>query len=148
MAPEYVRTGNFSAKSDIFSLGIIILEIISGLRNNCQIPNVEDEILRDYAQRLWNEGAYLKFIDPKMEKLYSEDEVERCIKVGVMCIQEDPAKRPDIASILLMLNTQQVTTLASPTRPPTPPYRRNYLSYTSTSCNTQAQEMIADLSPR
>ncbi|KAL9234143.1 hypothetical protein vseg_009045 [Gypsophila vaccaria] len=148
MAPEYARTGNFSAKSDIFSLGIIILEILSGLRNNCQILNLDDEILRDYAQRLWDEGAYLNFIDLKMEKIFSEDQVERCMNIALLCIQEDPAKRPDIASILLMLNTQNVMTLPSPTRPPTPPYRQNYLTYTGTSSHTQAEEMIADLSPR
>lgn len=49
MAPEYARTGNYSAKSDMFSLGVILLEIISGLKNSIPIQDAQDENLLDYV---------------------------------------------------------------------------------------------------
>ncbi|KAK9681709.1 hypothetical protein RND81_10G021900 [Saponaria officinalis] len=147
MAPEYARTGMFSAKSDIFSLGVIILEILSGLRNSCYIPNAEEENLLDYARRLSDVGAYSKFIDSKLEKFFSENEATKCMKVGLLCIEADPSKRPDIAKVLVMVNAQPIT-LPLPTRPPASPYKSTYATHSLRSYETQVNEMVADLSPR
>ncbi|XP_074274075.1 cysteine-rich receptor-like protein kinase 25 [Silene latifolia] len=123
MAPEYVIAGKFSNKSDIFSYGVILLEIISGKRNNFSEPNSPDENLLNYAWRLWNEGDPLMLIDSMIKTDFPKNEAERCIQVGLMCIQDDPSKRPNIDSVLLMLHTQPITVL-SPGSPPAFPYNR------------------------
>ncbi|KAK9681699.1 hypothetical protein RND81_10G021100 [Saponaria officinalis] len=51
MAPEYGTTGHFSVKSDIFSYGVILLEILSGMRNNSSDPEIQDENLLNYTCR-------------------------------------------------------------------------------------------------
>ncbi|KAK9714887.1 hypothetical protein RND81_06G128000 [Saponaria officinalis] len=104
MAPEYITNGRYSAKADIFSYGVILLEILSGLRNDSSYSDVEAENLLSYAWGLWNEGNHLKLADSALESDFSRDEVERCIHIGLLCVQKDSAKRPDIASVLLMLN--------------------------------------------
>ncbi|KAL9236655.1 hypothetical protein vseg_011296 [Gypsophila vaccaria] len=147
MAPEYARTGMFSAKSDIYSLGVIILEIISGLRNSTYIPNADEESLLNYARQLTNVGDYSKFIDSKLERCFSENEAKKCMKVGLLCIEEDPSKRPDIAKVLVMLNNQPIS-LPLPTRPPASIYKSNYATCSLRSYDTQVHEMVADLSPR
>ncbi|KAL9234144.1 hypothetical protein vseg_009046 [Gypsophila vaccaria] len=104
MPPEYLANGRYSAKADIFSYGVILLEIVSGLRNDSSYSDVNAENLLSYAWGLWNEGNHLKLVDTALESDFSKGEVERCIHIGLLCVQKDPAKRPDITSILLILN--------------------------------------------
>ncbi|KAL9234141.1 hypothetical protein vseg_009044 [Gypsophila vaccaria] len=107
MAPEYATTGRISAKTDIFSFGIIVLEILSGLRNNGSYPDVQGDDLVNYAWRLWNEGNHLQLVDSSLQGNYSRCEVERCIHIGLLCVQRDPTKRPDISSVLQMLKLEE-----------------------------------------
>ncbi|KAK9714872.1 hypothetical protein RND81_06G126900 [Saponaria officinalis] len=107
MAPEYATTGRISVKTDIFSFGIIVLEMLSGLRNNGSYPDIQGDDLVNYAWRLWNEGNHLKVVDSALQGNYSRCEVERCIHIGLLCVQRDPAKRPDISSVLMMLKLEE-----------------------------------------
>ncbi|XP_039169845.1 putative receptor-like protein kinase At4g00960 [Eucalyptus grandis] len=114
MAPEYVRNGNFSIKSDVFSFGVLILEIISGQRNNHCVDN-NIEILISYVWKNWREGSISNIIDPFITS-GSSTEIERCIHIGLLCVQENAASRPTMASVLLMLNSHLVD-LQVPSRP-------------------------------
>ncbi|GER52983.1 cysteine-rich receptor-like protein kinase [Striga asiatica] len=97
MAPEYAMHGQFSVKSDVFSFGVLVLEIISGEKNNCVRPaNIVDPCLRS--------------------GLGSIREILRCIHIGLLCVQENPADRPTMASVVLMLNSFSLT-LAAPSEP-------------------------------
>ncbi|CAL5345859.1 unnamed protein product [Camellia sinensis] len=66
MAPEYAMHGQFSVKSDVFSFGVLVLEIVSGQKNNCfqNGDNVED--LLSYAWKTWREGTISNLIDPAL----------------------------------------------------------------------------------
>uniref|UniRef100_A0A803N944 Uncharacterized protein n=1 Tax=Chenopodium quinoa TaxID=63459 RepID=A0A803N944_CHEQI len=150
MAPEYTRTGHFSSKSDIFSYGVILLEIISG--NRClDINNAQGENLLSYAWRLWNEGAHLNLVDSALGKNdFSKDEVERCIQVGLLCTQEDPDKRPNMASVLIMLNTQLNISMTLPFPPPILPYYKQEKSadLLGSSGVNPMEDIMTELSPR
>ncbi|KAF9616862.1 hypothetical protein IFM89_032712 [Coptis chinensis] len=113
MSPEYAMHGQFSVKSDVFSFGVLVLEIISGQKNNSE--RVED--LLSYAWRQWEEGIALELIEPTLRECYSRKEVMRCIHIGLLCGQEDVVRRPTMASVVLMLNSYSVT-LPLPTAPP------------------------------
>nr|POF23381.1 cysteine-rich receptor-like protein kinase 25 [Quercus suber] len=63
MAPEYAMEGLFSIKSDIYSFGILLLEIASGKKNSGFYHPEREESLLSYAWRLWNDGKGLEFID-------------------------------------------------------------------------------------
>ncbi|KAL8107815.1 cysteine-rich receptor-like protein kinase 26 isoform X1 [Apium graveolens] len=110
MAPEYAMYGQFSAKSDVFSFGVLILEILSGQKNHSfqNGQNVED--LASFAWKNWKEGAPSNVVDPVLRNCSgSIHEMIRCIHIGLLCVQENVADRPTMASVVLMLNSFSVT---------------------------------------
>ncbi|KAK9714876.1 hypothetical protein RND81_06G127200 [Saponaria officinalis] len=100
-----------------------------------------------YTWRLWNEGAPLKLVDFAIDTNFSTNEVERCIQVGLMCVQEDPAKRPSIDSILLMLHTQP-TPVSSPVTTPAFLYKRDTREISLETSQYLVSGTISDLCPR
>ncbi|KAL5096568.1 hypothetical protein RYX36_000895 [Vicia faba] len=87
MSPEYAMGGYFSVKSDVFSFGVLVLEVLSGMKNR-GFHFSDDINLLGHAWRLWNKGKVLKLIDSSYAGSYSESEVIRCIHVGLICVQE------------------------------------------------------------
>ncbi|XP_050935982.1 cysteine-rich receptor-like protein kinase 26 isoform X2 [Cucumis melo] len=111
MAPEYVRHGHLSSKLDIFSFGVLVLEIVTGRKNNrtdSNNENVRDHLISE-ARRNWMEGTPLNIVDPSIQ-VQSEisDEVMKCIRIGLHCVQEKASERPTMTTILLMLNSDLV----------------------------------------
>uniref|UniRef100_A0A803NZ08 Cysteine-rich receptor-like protein kinase 10 n=1 Tax=Cannabis sativa TaxID=3483 RepID=A0A803NZ08_CANSA len=116
MSPEYAMHGQFSLKSDVYSFGVLVLEIISGKKNSSFYESDYAEDLLSYAWKLWKEGNPLKLLDPTVAQSYSENEVVRCINIGLLCVQEDPEDRPTMKTIVLMFNSYSIT-LAVPKQP-------------------------------
>ncbi|CAL5410958.1 unnamed protein product [Camellia sinensis] len=116
MSPEYAMRGKFSVKSDVFSFGVLVLEIISGKKNNTFYQSECAENLLSYAWKLWREKKPLELMDSTLEGSYSINEVIRCIHIGLLCVQEDPDARPSMATIVVMLNSFSVN-LSIPQQP-------------------------------
>lgn len=115
MPPEYVMRGHFSVKSDIFSFGVLVLEIVSG-RKRTSINEGEVEDLLTYTWENWNSGPNLdKLIDSTL-RAGSRNEMLRCIHVGLLCVQENALDRPSMASVVIMLSSYSVT-LPVPQKP-------------------------------
>ncbi|XP_077213733.1 receptor-like serine/threonine-protein kinase SD1-8 isoform X5 [Tasmannia lanceolata] len=117
MAPEYAMDGHFSEKSDVFSFGVLVLEIVSGKKNRGFSHAEEDLNLLGHVWRLWNEGKILEFIDSSMGFSCLMSEVLRCIQVGLLCVQERAGNRPAMSSVVLMLSSENSSTLPKP-KPP------------------------------
>ncbi|KAK4485156.1 hypothetical protein RD792_007769 [Penstemon davidsonii] len=117
MAPEYAMHGQFSIKSDVFSFGVLVLEIISGQKNNCfrNGENIEDLI--SSAWKNWRDGMAANLIDPILRGIAGvpRDSL-RCIHIGLLCVQENAANRPTMASVVLMLNSSSIS-LPVPSQP-------------------------------
>ncbi|THF94449.1 hypothetical protein TEA_019231 [Camellia sinensis var. sinensis] len=106
MAPEYVMRGQFSVKSDVFSFGVLILEIVSGQKNNCFRSGENEEDLLCYAWKSWQKGIASNIIDPTLRNGSGPlHEMIRCIHIGLLCVQENAATRPTMAAVVLMLNS-------------------------------------------
>ncbi|XP_073014212.1 cysteine-rich receptor-like protein kinase 15 [Typha latifolia] len=116
MSPEYALYGQFSAKSDVFSFGVLILEIVTGRRNTLNQDSMYSEDLLSYVWNNWRKGAALQVLDRCLAEECRPQDVLRCIHIGLLCIQEDPSERPTMASVILMLNSQSIT-LPSPSTP-------------------------------
>ncbi|XP_020258434.1 receptor-like serine/threonine-protein kinase SD1-7 [Asparagus officinalis] len=105
MPPEYALNGIFSVKSDVFSFGVLVLEIISGRRNKGVYLSAAEEYLLGKAWTLWKEGNSLQLIDASLDASVFMTEILRCMKVGLLCVQEQPEDRPIMSSVVLMLGS-------------------------------------------
>ncbi|XP_031119297.1 G-type lectin S-receptor-like serine/threonine-protein kinase At4g27290 isoform X1 [Ipomoea triloba] len=115
MAPEYALYGLFSVKSDVFSFGILLLEIISGKKNGSFNHSEFHHNLIGYAWQVWTEGRPLELIDSSLDDSCSLPEMLRCMHVALLCIQQSPDNRPNMSSVVLMLNGE--STLPEPKQP-------------------------------
>ncbi|XP_058725227.1 cysteine-rich receptor-like protein kinase 44 [Vicia villosa] len=115
MAPEYAMHGQFSVKSDVFSFGVLILEIISGHKNSGVRRGDTNEYLLSFVWRSWRDGSPTNIIDPTIIN-DSVNEVLRCIHIGLLCVQENASSRPTMASVVLMLNSHSLS-LPRPSEP-------------------------------
>ncbi|XP_022720564.1 putative receptor-like protein kinase At4g00960 isoform X2 [Durio zibethinus] len=115
MAPEYAMQGHFSVKSDVFSFGVLLLEIISGQKNNSFCHGENNEFMLNFAWKNWREGTALNLIDPTLSD-FSRNEIMRCIHIALLCVQENVAGRPTMAAVIFMLNSFS-TILPVPSQP-------------------------------
>jgi serine/threonine protein kinase len=117
MSPEYAMHGHFSVKSDVYSFGVLILEILSGNKiSSLYQSDTGTKDLLNYAWKHWSNGTSLELLDPALRDSYSRNEVNQCIHIGLLCVQENPADRPTMASIILMLDSYSIT-LTAPQQP-------------------------------
>ncbi|XP_031281331.1 G-type lectin S-receptor-like serine/threonine-protein kinase At4g27290 isoform X2 [Pistacia vera] len=106
MAPEYATDGLFSVKSDVFSFGILMLEIACGKKSRGFYHTDQSLTLVGQAWKLWNEGKPLELIDSFLSESRNPSEVTRCIHISLLCVQQHPEDRPSMSSVVLMLGSE------------------------------------------
>ncbi|MED6134163.1 hypothetical protein PIB30_034691 [Stylosanthes scabra] len=116
MSPEYAIDGQFSFKSDVFSFGVLLLEILSGKKNKGFLHPDHKLNLLGHAWKLWNEGKALEMMDGLLENEFPTNEAVRCIQVGLSCVQHHPEDRPTMSQVLVMLDSESAG-LPQPGRP-------------------------------
>ncbi|KAJ6885707.1 hypothetical protein NC651_026378 [Populus alba x Populus x berolinensis] len=95
MSPEYLMKGRFSEKSDVFSFGVLLLEIVF---------------------KLWKERDITALVDPAISDPCFQVEIFRCIHIGLLCVQELAKDRPAVSTITSMLNSE-IVDLPPPKKP-------------------------------
>ncbi|CAM8915258.1 unnamed protein product [Rhodiola kirilowii] len=117
MAPEYAMHGQFSAKSDVYSFGVLLLELVSGQKNNCFQFRLGNTVknLTSFAWDSWRAGNAENMIDPNIIH-DPRNEIMRCIHIGLLCVQESVTARPTMTSVVLMLSSFSLT-LPLPSEP-------------------------------
>ncbi|KAM3407199.1 hypothetical protein ACQJBY_000943 [Aegilops geniculata] len=109
MSPEYAMHGQYSAKSDAFSFGVLVLEIVTGRRNNGSCNSEQYVYLVNLVWEHWTRGNVVELIDPSLNgHPYHVDQVLKCIQIGLLCVQNRPEDRPTMSSVNDMLTSQSV----------------------------------------
>ncbi|GJN12388.1 hypothetical protein PR202_ga30661 [Eleusine coracana subsp. coracana] len=116
MAPEYSSEGLFSIKSDVFSFGVLVLEILSGKRNSGSHQCGDFINLLGYAWQLHDEGRWDEVVDASLLPKCNSIEMMRCIIIALLCVQENAVDRPTMLDVVAMLSNKTMP-LAEPKHP-------------------------------
>ncbi|KOM49722.1 hypothetical protein LR48_Vigan08g054900 [Vigna angularis] len=103
---NYMMEGAFSTKSDVYSFGVLLLEIVSG-RRSLGCYDVDRPLnLIGHTWELWKEGACSELVDPSIKESIDPDEVQRCIHIGLLCVEHYADDRPSMSDIVSMLTNK------------------------------------------
>ncbi|KAJ0874398.1 putative protein kinase RLK-Pelle-DLSV family [Helianthus annuus] len=143
MSPEYALDGLFSIKSDVFSFGVLVLEIVSGKRNRGFVRSEKETNFIAHVWSLYNEGRSMDLVDLSCSESCHPDEVLRSIKVGLLCVQHNAADRPQMSSVILMLAGE-----GEPPQPKQPSFfmERQHVENFSSSTNTEGSSKDCTIS--
>ncbi|XP_024167064.1 cysteine-rich receptor-like protein kinase 7 isoform X2 [Rosa chinensis] len=114
--PEYVRRGIYSMKYDVYSFGVLLLQIISGKRSSCLYGFDGNLNILEHAYELWKEGRGMDFIGPTLDDSTSSCKLLRCMAVALLCVQENPVDRPSMLEVSSMLKSESAVVI-SPKKP-------------------------------
>uniref|UniRef100_A0A2N9F8P0 non-specific serine/threonine protein kinase n=1 Tax=Fagus sylvatica TaxID=28930 RepID=A0A2N9F8P0_FAGSY len=104
VAPEWFRNMPITAKVDVYSYGVMLLEIIC-CRRSVDMETCEEEtaILTDWAYDCYREGSLDALVEYNLEAFADTEKLERFVMIAIWCIQEDPSLRPTMRRVTQML---------------------------------------------
>ncbi|CAM6033885.1 unnamed protein product [Sphagnum compactum] len=108
VAPEYASRGQLSEKVDVFSFGVLVLEIVSGRKNIEPNLNEDQAYLLEWVWKLYEEAKLLEIVDPKLNTHNHEKDIIHVINIGLLCVQSTASKRPSMARIVAMLQGDEM----------------------------------------
>ncbi|KAG2320650.1 hypothetical protein Bca52824_013863 [Brassica carinata] len=103
MAPEYALYGELTEKADVFSFGVVAMEIVSGKSNMKQKGSADHVWLINWARKLQQTGDIMDIIDAVLGGEFDRKEAERMIKVALVCTNSSPLLRPTMSEVVQML---------------------------------------------
>ncbi|CAM6057704.1 unnamed protein product, partial [Sphagnum tenellum] len=117
MSPEYATLGQLSTKVDVYSFGVLLLEIISGRKAILQNAT-SNMYLVEWAWSLHKTNMLISLVDQKIHNTIVESEMRRAINVALLCVQVETTKRPIMSQVLIMLQGEMdlPNILASPSQ--------------------------------
>ncbi|KAL3747496.1 hypothetical protein ACJRO7_016307 [Eucalyptus globulus] len=105
LAPEYVLTGKLTEKSDIYSFGVVLLELITGRKPWGSVENSMGLIdwARPQLTRALEDGEFNLLVDPKLQNHYDNNEMARMVACAAACVRQSAGRRPKMSKIVLAL---------------------------------------------
>lgn len=103
MAPEYAMRGYLTYKADVYSFGIVVLELVSGKSNTNYRPKEEFVYLLDWAYVLQEQGNLLELMDPSLGTHYAKEEALSLLDLALLCTNPSPSLRPVMSSVVSMI---------------------------------------------
>ncbi|XP_015066029.1 probable LRR receptor-like serine/threonine-protein kinase At1g53430 isoform X3 [Solanum pennellii] len=103
MAPEYAMRGYLTPKADIYSFGVVTLEIVSGRNSTSCRPSDQTVYLLDSAYVLQEQGNLMDLVDPKLGTDYSWTEANSILELAMMCTNPSPTLRPTTSDVVKVI---------------------------------------------
>uniref|UniRef100_A0A5B7A0E9 Protein kinase domain-containing protein n=1 Tax=Davidia involucrata TaxID=16924 RepID=A0A5B7A0E9_DAVIN len=103
LAPEYAIRGQLTRKADLYSFGVLLIEIVSGRCNtNTRLP-VEEQYLLERAWDLYERRELVGLVDTALNGDFDAEEACKFLKIGLLCTQDAPKLRPSMSTVVKML---------------------------------------------
>ncbi|XP_057868437.2 L-type lectin-domain containing receptor kinase SIT1 [Cryptomeria japonica] len=131
IAPEVTNTGKVTPSSDVFSFGVVLLEVACGRRPVDLSKENEQIVLVDWVKNSYQNGEILHAADPDLDGAYDAEEMELVLKLGLVCSHPEPEKRLGIGTVLQILEGQA----------PFPSHQIQWISY-DTSCKDYGSVIV------
>lgn len=104
LAPEWISGVAITAKADVYSFGMMLLELVSGRRNSELCDGGKTKFFPSWAANVVIEGGdVLMLLDERLDRVADEEEVTRICRVSCWCIQDDENIRPSMSQVLQIL---------------------------------------------
>ncbi|XP_030445003.1 cold-responsive protein kinase 1-like [Syzygium oleosum] len=103
LAPEYAMRGQLTNKADIYSFGVLLLEIVSGRCNTNRKLPAEERYLLETAWKLHEKGELMSLVDASLDGEHHREEACLFMKIGLLCAQGLPRLRPSMSTVVNML---------------------------------------------
>ncbi|KAG6407760.1 hypothetical protein SASPL_130757 [Salvia splendens] len=133
IAPECLLHGNVSKKADVFSFGVVVLELISGQKNSSFTRDPDSESLLEWAYKLNRKQRSFEIMDPVLMSSADMEQIPTIVQIGLLCVQSDPQARPDMDRVVMLLS-RKLRHIEEPGRPGVPGSRfRPYRTGTTSS---------------
>ncbi|KAK9060858.1 hypothetical protein SSX86_018038 [Deinandra increscens subsp. villosa] len=103
LAPEWISNRPVTVKADVYSYGMLLMEIIGGRRNLDMTCDADNFFFPGWAFKEMSNGDAMKVADRRLEGAAEEEEVLRALKVAFWCIQDEVNMRPSMSEVVMML---------------------------------------------
>nr|GMD26272.1 cysteine-rich receptor-like protein kinase 3 [Ipomoea batatas] len=113
MAPEYVVQGKLTEKADVYSFGVLVIEVVSGKKNS-SFYQTSVSLLQQHWN-LFRAGKLYEAVDASLEER-AREEATRQLQIGLVCVQASPELRPSMSAVVKMISGEQ--DIPEPTQPP------------------------------
>ncbi|XP_043708497.1 cysteine-rich receptor-like protein kinase 2 [Telopea speciosissima] len=117
MAPEYVVHGQLTEKADVYSYGVLILEVLTARKNTTSMSTTVGHYLMSQVWDHYTSETLMEMLDPALQGQCSEEQVVKVFTIGLLCTQASPSLRPPMRKVVEML-TNMTRDLPLPTQPP------------------------------
>ncbi|KAE8022180.1 hypothetical protein FH972_008004 [Carpinus fangiana] len=117
-APEYALHGQLSEKVDIYSFGVVVLEIICGRRISEVKNDPNGDYLLERAWKLYENDKHQELVDETLDpNEYTTEEVKGIIEIALLCLQSSPAVRPSMSEVVVLLKSKGSVERQPPSKP-------------------------------
>ena len=108
LAPEYAMWGKVSESCDVYSFGILLLELVTGRKPIERLPGGVRRTITEWAEPLIANGKFKDLVDPKLGGIFDEIQLKRTIHVASLCVQSEPASRPKMKEVAELLKGYEI----------------------------------------
>lgn len=104
LAPEYAIRGQLTRRADVYSFGVLLVEIVSGRCNTNSLLPIEEQYILERTWDLYEKNELVELVDTAMYGDFDAEEACKYLKIGLLCTQDNPKLRPIMSTVVKMLS--------------------------------------------
>ncbi|GJX85306.1 cold-responsive protein kinase 1 [Tanacetum coccineum] len=104
LAPEYAIRGQLTRRADVYSFGVLLVEIVSGRCNTNSLLPADEQYILERVWDLYERNELVELVDTAMYGDFDPEEACKYLKIGLLCTQDNPKLRPVMSTVVKMLS--------------------------------------------